>query len=275
MREVLKSNTICAIDIGGGKHADFEFHPQGLVIITTEYEDGTDTITEVLRVEKSVPWSNDVRCEEVKKLKTIQADSIDSVKIPFTITVLPENSIEVFAHEVKKEVNEKLKVYADTKLTEEQVECVKTCTIDYDYLSRTNTLTFTCKSTNIHTRIQMRFVPIDDRYQSEAQTFYSILNQVDYDVIPTYARSIKYENVWNREDFYVHASFMNLTQYNQLGRTGEIYPKPTKLTKYTQNIPDIEFWTSLNGVDPFILVDQDFDVALALAATLNNADITF
>ena len=68
---------------------------------------------------------------------------------------------------------------------------------------------------------------------------------------------------------------MNLVQYNQLDRTGNLYPKPTKLTRYTSNVPDIEFWTSINGVDPFILVDQDFKVDAALAATLNNADITF
>lgn len=101
------------------------------------------------------------------------------------------------------------------------------------------------------------------------------MNQSKWKIKSDCDDALIFYNIWNRENFFVHASFMNLVQYNQLGHTGESYPKPTKLTKYTSSVPDIEFWMSLNGVDPFILVDQDFTVNLALAATLNNADITF
>ena len=262
------SNTISNIDIGGGKMVTFEFHPQGLATITTRYIQNDQLISEILEVRKTEQWDElTTECEEVKKTKVYHSASKE-VKVPFMLTLLPENSIEVFAYEVKRQVNDYLKAHSDVH--------VQKCEIDYDFSSRTNVLSFTFYSTDDYVDVISRFAPIDDKHQSEAQIFYKILNQIDYKVIPdVYARSIIYENVWNREDFYVHASFMNLVQYNQLGRTGELYPKPTKLTKYTQNIPDIELWTSLNGVDPFILVDQDFDVALALAATLNNADITF
>jgi hypothetical protein len=152
---------------------------------------------------------------------------------------------------------------------------INKCEVSYDYESNVNRLTFIYRSNEDNTIVEARFAPIDNKHRSECITFNNILNQINYPINPVYGTETVFNNVWNREYFFVHASYMNLVQYNQLGRSGEIYPKPTKLTRYSSTIPDIEFWTSLNGVDPFVLHDQDFEVDLALAATLNNADITF
>ena len=152
---------------------------------------------------------------------------------------------------------------------------MKACEIGFDYESNRNCLIFHFDSSEVGVRVEGRFIPIDSRHLPDCMTFNNILNQTNYPTDPPYCSDIIFRNVWNREYFFVHASYMNLVQYNQLGRTGEIYPKPTKLTRFTSNVPDIEFWTSINGVDPFVLVDQDFEVDAALAATLNNADITF
>jgi hypothetical protein len=269
-----------------------EFHPHGLVIINKHYTDEHDvTHCETTEFKKNEEWwdeddefklkqdydddwmteLND-ECTIIKRTKTYE-NTEQNVTIPFSVTLLPENSIEVFAYEVVQQINNKLKTHTNDN--------VKRCEVLYDYESYNNTLTFIYRINNEDTgyddrfSVEARFVPVDDRHRNECITFNNILNQTDYPIDPKYDTITSFHNVWNREHFFVHASFMNLIQYNQLGRSGEIYPKPTKLTRYSSTIPDIEFWTSLNGVDPFVLHDQDFEVDLALAATLNNADITF
>ena len=254
----------------GDKTIYFQFNPEGIVNITRTYKinEKTDTVVETLEFKKDEPWDTDTDdCTVTTNTKAITREPIP-VRIPFSVTLLPENSIEVFAYEVVTQVNNKLKQHEDAH--------VKQCEVRYDYESNVNKLKFTYHSNeNKNITVEGRFEPIDDKHRSEVHTFSGILNQINYPINPVFERETVFSNVWNREYFFVHASYMNLVQYNQLGRSGEIYPKPTKLTRYSSSIPDIEFWTSLNGVDPFVLHDQDFEVDLALAATLNNADITF
>ena len=272
-----KYNKVYGIDVGGGKKVDFEFYPSGLAIITTKYESGGDDYTETLRCEKTTLWDQTSdTCKTAKIIQKISSNTYEQT-FPFSITLLPENNIEEFCHLVKEEVNKKLKsINIGSEEEEDEEEShYKQCEIDYEYDSSVNILVFYAESSEPGVNVKMRFVPVDYQHRSEANKFYGILNQSDWQLTPSYEYEVSFENVWNREYFYVHASFMNLVQYNQLGRTGEIYPKPTKLTKYTSSIPEVEFWTSVNGIDPFTLTDQDFEVVLALAATLNNADITF
>ena len=249
------------------KEISFTFHPEGIVEIVRIYKVGDDTYIETMEFEKDEPWDEGTSdCTVTINTKVINSEPI-GVKIPFNITLLPENSIEVFAHEVTTLIN--------SKLMANDNEHINKCEVSYDYESNINRLTFIYRSNEDNTIVEARFTPIDNKHRSECITFNNILNQINYPINPVYGTETVFNNVWNREYFFVHASYMNLVQYNQLGRSGEIYPKPTKLTRYSSSIPDIEFWTSLNGIDPFVLHDQDFEVDLALAATLNNADITF
>lgn len=259
--------TIENIDIGDGKTVNFKFYPKGNVTIETFYTDAGVKYKVEERFDKVNPLNDkDTKCKNITKFKyTVSSTLTTSANI--NVTLLPENSIEVFAYEICKQVNEKLN--SDTS------EHIKACELDFDYEDNTNTLVFKFRSTNTNDTVQCRFIPIDNLHESDSLTFYNILNQSNFNINPDFDSNIVFNNVWNREYFFVHASYMNLVQYNQLGRSDEIYPKPTKLTRYTSSIPDIEFWTSMNGVDPFDLVDQDFEVDVALAATLNNADITF
>lgn len=279
------NNKVEGIDIGGGKTVDFEFYPHGYAKITTRYTENTDNIVDVLECVKASEWSQlNSTCQEAHIIQTIESKEFEFT-FPFNITLLPENSIEEFCHMLKQEINLSIQTMSKPERpTEEEggdeeedtgEEYIKQCELNYDYDSGSNSLVFHVDSREVGVGAQLKFVPVDDYHQSEANKFYGILNQGNWELYPNYEYDVMYNNVWNREYFFVHASFMNLIQYNQLGRTGEIYPKPTKLTKYTSSIPDIEFWVSVNGIDPFILIDQDFEIVLALAATLNNADITF
>ena len=262
------NNMIENIEIEDGKTVNFTFYPRGSVKIQTFYaSEGVNYKIEESFDKTEQLSKKDTTCTNITKFKyTLSSASLES-SANLNVTLLPENSIEVFAYEICKQVNE--------KLNSDNNEHIKACELDFDYEDNISTLVFKFRSTITKDIVQGRFIPIDDKHESDSLTFYNILNQSNFNINPDFDSNIVFNNVWNREYFFVHASYMNLVQYNQLGRTDEIYPKPTKLTRYTSSIPDIEFWTSMNGVDPFDLVDQDFEVDAALAATLNNADITF
>ena len=255
-------------DIGDGKTVDFTFDPSGEINITTNYTESSIRYSIDETFTKEYPYDiDDTTCVDCERTKYAYKSTID-VTSNFSLTLLPENSIEVFAYEVCKQVNEKLKSDSD--------DHVNVCEIEFDYDSNHNTLVFHFNSSEDGVRVEGRFVPIDSKHLSENLTFNHILNQADYPADPKYSSDIVFTNVWDRENFFVHATYMNLTEYNQLDRTGNLYPKPTKLTRYTSSSPDIYFWTSVNGTDDkFVLVDQEFEVNVALAGTLNNADITF
>ena len=281
------------------EHSDYfnielEFLPHGYVSLyksryryDEELDEYVHCYDELLVFERDRPWptsydkyglvekhdNNNCHVIRYEEYSRIINESKAYRKIcPFHITLLPENSIEVFAHEVTAQINNQLK--------QDDAEMFQRCEMLYDYDNVNNTLVFNFEYNGVDeddlSTVKARFKPLDEyKNRNDHITFNYILNQVDYPILPTPLSKIVFHDVWNREHFYIHASYMNVVQYNQLGRTGEIYPKPTKLTRYSSSSPDIEFWTSVNGIDPFPLVDQDFEVDVALAATLNNAEITF
>jgi hypothetical protein len=74
-----------------------------------------------------------------------------------------------------------------------------------------------------------------------------------------------FRNVWNRrpDELYFHASFVNHTQFNYLGRANDFYPKPSKIFT-ADNLPmDFYFWTTTNIIRPIVLRYERFIVELA------------
>ena len=59
-----------------------------------------------------------------------------------------------------------------------------------------------------------------------------------------------FENVWNREFCFVHASFVNGTSFNYLGRSGEFYPKPSKMYRFGGSSQQFYFELSFDGRTP-------------------------
>jgi hypothetical protein len=71
--------------------------------------------------------------------------------------------------------------------------------------------------------------------------------------------------VWNRDpnQLYFHASFVNHTQFNYLGRTGDFYPKPSKIFT-ADNLPmDFYFWITTDIMKPILLHGERFIIELA------------
>ena len=195
-----ETNTAFNIDISDGKAVDIEFYPDGEVVISTNYTiDGVRYyVVEIF--DKSYPFdTSDTTCENCERTKYTFTSTIN-VTTNFSLTLLPENSIEVFAYEVCKQVNEKLKDNTN--------EHVNVCEIDFDYESNHNCLTFHFDSSEAGVRVKGRFIPIDSRHLPDSMTFNNILNQTNYPADPAFCSDIIFRNVWNREYFFVHASYM-------------------------------------------------------------------
>jgi hypothetical protein len=82
--------------------------------------------------------------------------------------------------------------------------------------------------------------------------------------IPSFP-TMTFTNVWNREpdQLCFHASFVNHTQFNYLGKHGDFYTKPSKIYS-ADNLPmDFYFWMSTDIMHPIVLPFERFIIALA------------
>ena len=70
-------------------------------------------------------------------------------------------------------------------------------------------------------------------------------------------------DVWNREFLFLHASFVNGTSFNYLGRSGEFYPKPSKMYQAAPSSQQFYFEVSFNGRTPVKFKHVSFIVDLA------------
>ena len=59
-----------------------------------------------------------------------------------------------------------------------------------------------------------------------------------------------FPGVWNREFLFVHASFVNGTSFNYLGRSSEFYPKPSKMYRFGGSSQQFYFEVSYDGRTP-------------------------
>ena len=59
-----------------------------------------------------------------------------------------------------------------------------------------------------------------------------------------------FNHIWNRQFLFVHASFVNGTSFNYLGRSGEFYPKPSKMYRYGGSSQQFYFELSFDGRNP-------------------------
>jgi hypothetical protein len=71
-----------------------------------------------------------------------------------------------------------------------------------------------------------------------------------------------FNNVWDRNSLYIHASFVNYTPYQYLGQNGEFYPKPSKIYEFHDSSKDFEIWYTFDGLHPVNLPYEDVEVEL-------------
>ena len=110
-----------------------------------------------------------------------------------------------------------------------------------------------------------------DKLNNDAKMFFNIKNGSEFPgYIPLVAGdkkdgTMKYElpGMWNREFLFVHASFVNGTSFNYLGRSGEFYPKPSKMYKFAGGSNRFYFELSYDGRTPITDKVADFCIDLA------------
>ena len=108
-----------------------------------------------------------------------------------------------------------------------------------------------------------------DTLNDDAKKFFNIKDGDEFPgYIPTTGGkdgTLKYESpgMWNREFLFVHASFVNGTSFNYLGRSGEFYPKPSKMYKFAGGSNRFYFELSYDGRTPIRDKVADFCIDLA------------
>ena len=72
-----------------------------------------------------------------------------------------------------------------------------------------------------------------------------------------------FDNIWNRQFAFVHASFVTGTSFNYLGRSGEFYPSPSKMYPASHSSQQFYFEISFDGMHPVKFNDLMFFIDLA------------
>jgi hypothetical protein len=79
-----------------------------------------------------------------------------------------------------------------------------------------------------------------------------------------------FKNVWNREDLFIHASFVTYTAFQYLGRNGEFYTKPSKIYDFNFGQQQFYFQLSFDGASYKPLYYENFIVELSLLLDAKN-----
>lgn len=84
--------------------------------------------------------------------------------------------------------------------------------------------------------------------------------------------TLRFDNVWNRKDLFIHASFASNARNNFLGFLGEFYMKPSKIYEFNFNSIDFQIWTSFDGKNPVFV--EGLDLILQLSLMHNDKRVT-
>ena len=122
--------------------------------------------------------------------------------------------------------------------------------------------------TDIDKYMMLITVKKQEEYMSQCG-FYECFNTTEQ-YLSVKRRKFIFNNVWNRESLFVHASFVNGTSFQVLGTSGEFYPKPSKMYRFNGNSPDFYFELSYDGIHPIQHKFARFIVQLAYI--YNDAD---
>ena len=158
-----------------------------------------------------------------------------------------------------------IKNHVDAKLKDEAI------ILDWGYSYKTQELSIAVFSDDYQKarNYGIRF-NVDAMYESESQCGLIELLNTTYAYLNTIRDSFDFNNVWNRESLFVHASFVNGTSFQVLGKSSEFYPKPSKMYRFNGNSPDFYFELSYDGIHPIPHKFARFVVQLAYI--YNDAD---
>ena len=176
-----------------------------------------------------------------------------SREITVSLPVQPNSSTLSILRDICRQVNIAISSNGRKKWStssESTIELVPT----YNYETSTATITFVRTYDNSGGETYHFSFKISD-LNEDAQSLFKKKNAE----LPAYTAATKtadgtnkydFPGVWNREFLFVHASFVNGTSFNYLGRSGEFYTKPSKMYKFGGSSQQFYFELSFDGIHP-------------------------
>lgn len=191
--------------------------------------------------------------------ETPQWERIDGFKVSFT--EFPDTGILWIISELMNLIKNRI---AKT-LSDEPIEFAWY----YNYRNQELSIAIYEKENMDSNKYGMQFV-VDLDYEEESACGLLELLNTTSQYLNTINSEFDFQNVWNRESLFVHASFVNGTSFQVLGKNGEFYTKPSKMYRFNGNSPDFYFELSYDGIHPIPHKFARFIVQLAYI--YNDAD---
>ena len=190
----------------------------------------------------------------VRLLRTVAGSITSNVKIiPVGVVVQPNMSTYAVLRTIANEVNKQI---CQNGIKRFLKNSDKTVQIEPIYNYETSTATFELKRVYDNSEGETHYFSFQIYDLNPATEYFFRTKNVD---LPAYTPATnaqdgttKYEfaNVWNREFLFVHASFVNGTSFNYLGRSGEFYTKPSKMYRFGGSSQQFYFELSYDGRTP-------------------------
>ena len=214
--------------------------------------------------------SMDIRCDVVfKRIKNGSTGAVETKSCTVALSISPGTSTNQILKEICREVNKEL---SPSGLKRWRSDPEYTMRLVSDYRYETNealfvvqrTFPFGAQENEYFIGFEIINVSNDLLHLLHAQNA-----QCDTQVLrpPTNAsdgtKGIYFPKVWNREFCFVHASFVNGTSFNYLGRSGEFYPKPSKMYRFGGSSQQFYFELSYDGRTPIQHTLGNFCIDLA------------
>ena len=214
--------------------------------------------------------SMNISCDVVfKRIKNGSTGAVEKKSCTVALSISPGTSTNQILKEICREVNKELSP-SGPKRWRSDPEYTMRLVSDYRY--ETNEALFVVQRTFPYGAQENEYF-IGYEIINASNDLLNLLHaqnaQFDTQVLrpPTNAsdgtKAIYFPKVWNREFCFVHASFVNGTSFNYLGRSGEFYPKPSKMYRFGGSSQQFYFELSYDGRTPIQHTLGNFCIDLA------------
>ena len=192
-----------------------------------------------------------------------QSSSGQSREINISIPISPSRS----TLSVLEDIARKVTVHFAPSASIWDTEPANTVKLSYNFDYATSTGRLYLEKIVPITSVRMCFYGLEIcNLNEDAKRFFNVKNDIPWEA-PTSATDgnlgVDFPSMWNREFIFVHASFVNGTSFNYLGRSGEFYPKPSKMYKFAGGSNRFYFELSYDGRTPIKDKVADFCIDLA------------
>ena len=214
--------------------------------------------------------SMNISCDVVfKRIKNGSTGAVEKRSCTVALSISPGTSTNQILKEICREANKEMSV-SGTHRFKTDPEYTMRLTSDYSYATN-EALIGVVRSFPYEANPTEYFIGVEINNVSKELWELLHAENAHFDTLvlmePTNARdgtkATYFPKVWNREFCFVHASFVNGTSFNYLGRSGEFYPKPSKMYRFGGSSQQFYFELSYDGRTPIQHTLGNFCIDLA------------